>query len=96
MARGPSGRLVIEVDPALKHNLHAALAADGTTLKEWFLVCVSTYLRDRLQPNLPMFDHIEDRGLLQVAESTSAYEKDFMSSEIDHHSTTVIARDQNV
>lgn len=53
MARGPSGRLVIEVDPALKRNLHSALAADGFTLKEWFLQHVAKYITDHQQPPLP-------------------------------------------
>jgi hypothetical protein len=53
MARGPSGRLVIEVDPDLKRNLHSALAADGTCLKDWFLGCVREYFTHRHQPSLP-------------------------------------------
>lgn len=53
MARGPSGRLVIEVDPGLKRDLHSALAADGTSLKEWFLVRVRDYFSHRDQPHLP-------------------------------------------
>jgi hypothetical protein len=53
MARGPSGRLVIEVDPPLKRDLHSALAADGTTLKEWFIQRTKEYLNDRRQPGLP-------------------------------------------
>lgn len=55
MARGPSGRLVIEIDPALKGELHAALATDGKTLKDWFVACASVYLKERLQPMLPAF-----------------------------------------
>jgi hypothetical protein len=53
MARGPSGRLVIEVDPILKRDLHAALAADGLTLKDWFLQRASGYIAERNQPTLP-------------------------------------------
>lgn len=37
MARGQSGRVVLEIDPALKRQIHARLAADGRTLKSWFL-----------------------------------------------------------
>ncbi len=37
MARGDSGRVVIEVDPGLKAALYVALAADNTTLKAWFI-----------------------------------------------------------
>jgi hypothetical protein len=44
MARGLSGRLVLEVDPALKRRLHARLAAEGRTLKDWFLEHAEHYL----------------------------------------------------
>ena len=44
MARGTSGRIVIEIDPRLKQRLHAALALDGLSLKEWFLRQVYSYL----------------------------------------------------
>jgi hypothetical protein len=37
MARGPSGRIVIEMDPALKRDLHSVLAAQGSSLKDWFI-----------------------------------------------------------
>jgi hypothetical protein len=44
MARGTSGRVVIEIDPNKKQRLHAALALDGQTLKGWFVGQVDTYL----------------------------------------------------
>jgi hypothetical protein len=53
MARGPSGRFVIELNAEAKRELHQALAQDGLTLKEWFRSRVRTYLADRLQPGLP-------------------------------------------
>lgn len=53
MARGPSGRFVIDLDPETKRALHGALAADGLTLKDWFRKQVATYLADRVQPSLP-------------------------------------------
>ena len=37
MARGPSGRTVVDLDPALKRDLHSKLAAHGLSLKEWFI-----------------------------------------------------------
>jgi hypothetical protein len=37
MARGESGRIVIEVEPEVKRRLYAALALSGSTLKDWFL-----------------------------------------------------------
>lgn len=71
MARGPSGRLVIEVDPTLKRDLHAALAADGITLKNWFLQRVSNYIADRRQPTLPgiiRYPVADEEPSLRVAE----------------------------
>jgi len=37
MARGESGRIVLEIDPAEKQELNDALTRDGMTLKDWFL-----------------------------------------------------------
>ena len=44
MSRGPSGRIVVELDPALKKRLHAALTLDGITLKDWFRQQAAAYL----------------------------------------------------
>lgn len=52
MPIGDSGRIVIEVEPSLKRKLYSALAADGSTLKAWFIGNVTTYLSDREQPRL--------------------------------------------
>lgn len=46
MAVGDSGRIVLEIDPAEKQSLYAALGRDGITLKRWFLQQVGSYLRD--------------------------------------------------
>ena len=53
MARGPSGRFVIILEPELKVELYAALSADGTNLREWFRSQVNAYLVNRRQPELP-------------------------------------------
>lgn len=37
MARGESGRIVLEVDPDLKGELYVELARRGLTLKAWFV-----------------------------------------------------------
>ncbi|RJU11741.1 hypothetical protein XcmpCFBP7700_11475 [Xanthomonas campestris] len=37
MARGPSGRVVIEIEPFLKKRLYMTLAAQDLTLKDWFI-----------------------------------------------------------
>jgi hypothetical protein len=49
MAKGDSGRIVIEIDPALKEDIYYRLKKDGMTLKEWFLKEASTYLSDTEQ-----------------------------------------------
>jgi len=44
MAKGSSGRIVIEIEPYLKEELYVVLDREGLTLKEWFLSNVGTYL----------------------------------------------------
>jgi hypothetical protein len=50
MARGGSGRIVLEIEPSEKEQLYAAVIKDGLTLKDWFLRKASEYLRERNQP----------------------------------------------
>lgn len=52
MARGDSGRIVLEIDPAEKQELYGALTRDGMTLKDWFLRRAGEYLRERGQGQL--------------------------------------------
>ena len=52
MARGESGRIVIEVDPALKRELYAALAISGSTLKGWFVRSAEDYCTSGVQGSL--------------------------------------------
>ncbi len=47
MARGESGRMVIEVQPDLKRELYGQLKSDGLTLKEWFSTQVDHYLKTK-------------------------------------------------
>jgi len=54
MAKGTSGRVVIEIDPELKEELYSALGKDGTNLKTWFVKNVGTYLRGRAQLHLTL------------------------------------------
>jgi hypothetical protein len=53
MARGPSGRIVVEIDASIKRELHSALAAQGLSLKDWFLKQARRYLFERQHPSLP-------------------------------------------
>jgi hypothetical protein len=57
MARGESGRIVIEVEPEMKKRLYAALALSGSTLKDWFCKKAVDYCQDAGQPSL--FDQLE-------------------------------------
>lgn len=56
MAKGTSGRVVIEIDPELKDRLYAALDKDGLTLKSWFLECIESYLNEGQQLSLQFDD----------------------------------------
>jgi hypothetical protein len=47
-----SGRLVVDIDPALKLALHAALAADGQSLKDWLVKQAREYVTTQSQPSL--------------------------------------------
>lgn len=51
MSVGSSGRTVIEMDPELKKALHAALAARGLTLKQWFVLQAQEYINSTMQPS---------------------------------------------
>jgi len=53
MARGTSGRIVVEIDPKEKKELYDALTQDGFTLKDWFLQQSTRYLGNRNQ--VPLF-----------------------------------------
>jgi hypothetical protein len=44
MARGFSGRVVLEIDPAIKDSLYIALAKKKMTLKDWFLVQCNDFI----------------------------------------------------
>jgi len=52
MAKGSSGRIVIEVEPEIKHELYDALDKEGLTLKEWFLRNAGLFLKDKGQMSL--------------------------------------------
>ena len=52
MAKGESGRIVIEIDPALKRELYASLDSEELTLKKWFLMNTEQFLSNRSQISL--------------------------------------------
>lgn len=73
MARGPSGRVVIEVEPELKRELHAALVAEGTTLKDWFIAHALEHLRARREPGFPGFSGAGTVPFSKVADDETPY-----------------------
>lgn len=64
MARGPSGRLVFEVDPEIKRRLHARVASEGRSLKDWFLEQAERYLSQPHPQQLPLQGLADDHERL--------------------------------
>lgn len=54
MSRGPSGRIVVEIDPHVKARLYERLEADGATFKTWLLVQIDRFLEAPDEPHRPM------------------------------------------
>lgn len=54
MSIGTSGRIVIEVDPELKQELHTTLRSEGTNLKAWFLQQADSFLAEKGQLRLTL------------------------------------------
>ena len=52
MARGTSGRIVLEIEPDIKEDLYRALEKDGLTLKKWFLKNTASFLAMQGQMHL--------------------------------------------
>ena len=46
MPVGSSGRVVIEVNPELKHQLHELLRRRGTNLRAWFIDQAVDYIEE--------------------------------------------------
>lgn len=54
MSVGPSGRIVVEVEPELKRKLHSVLLKDGQTLKDWFVTQAKSYVEGHQQMKLSL------------------------------------------
>mgnify|MGYP003978551643 FL=1 len=61
MAKGKSGRIVIEIDPTLKEDLYVELKSHGLTLKDWFLEGVTSFLKNENQIHLA-FDQADNKA----------------------------------
>lgn len=58
MARGKSGRVVLEIDPELKRQLYATLENKQQTMREWFIREAKGLIYGANQPSL--FDDPEE------------------------------------
>ena len=63
MAKGNSGRLVIEIDPLMKQELYAALGQKGLNMKEWFLMNAKVYLRKNNLNSVPQIKASKEGSL---------------------------------
>ena len=63
MAKGNSGRLVIEIDPLMKQELYAALGQKGLNMKEWFLMNAKVYLRKNSLNSVPQIKASKEDNL---------------------------------
>ena len=52
MAKGNSGRIVIEIDPSFKDELYTALKKEDLNMKGWFLSNAEEFLKNRSQMKL--------------------------------------------
>jgi len=59
MARGKSGRVVLEIDPDLKEKLYSQLERNQQTMKEWFVGEAETLIYGERQDDL--FSESSDR-----------------------------------
>ncbi len=71
MARGQSGRIVIEVDPTFKLELYVALARSNSTLKDWFVDAAARFCETQAQFDL--FTAQQPDGTI-VADASTASE----------------------
>ena len=60
MAKGSSGRLVIEIDPLIKKELYERLGEKGLNMREWFLINANAYLKQNKQGSL-LIDKVSEK-----------------------------------
>lgn len=61
MPKGPSGRIVIELDPDLKDELYIALEKEGLNMKQWFIENAQDFLSNRSQLKLQFARSSKDK-----------------------------------
>ena len=60
MAKGESGRIVLEVDPELKKALYSILAMDQQTLKDWFVDKAQKHINEKKTELIKSFSKVDD------------------------------------
>lgn len=61
MARGKSGRIVLEIDPEMKRKLYLTLEQNQKTMKEWFVKEASDLIYNITQPQVNNNDAIKSK-----------------------------------
>jgi len=60
MAKGESGRIVLEVDPKLKKTLYSILAMEQKTLKDWFIDKAQKHIAEKKSELIKSFSKVND------------------------------------
>lgn len=60
MAKGESGRIVLEVEPELKKALYSILAMEQQTLKDWFVVKAQEQIIEKKSELIQSFSKVDD------------------------------------
>lgn len=60
MAKGESGRIVLEVEPELKKALYSILAMEQKTLKDWFVNKALKHICEKKSELINNFSKVND------------------------------------
>ncbi|MGI1988608.1 hypothetical protein [Shewanella glacialipiscicola] len=60
MAKGESGRIVLEVEPELKKALYSILAMEQKTLKDWFVGKAQKHINEKKSELIQSFSKVND------------------------------------
>lgn len=60
MAKGESGRIVLEVEPELKKALYSILAMEQQTLKDWFVDKAQKHIKEKKTVLIQSFSKVDD------------------------------------
>lgn len=60
MAKGESGRIVLEVESELKKALYSILAMEQKTLKDWFVDKAQKHINEKKSELIQSFSKVND------------------------------------